>query len=81
MLKRDELNDPQSCLSRAHDDEMTFVLLARDPAAPVAVRAWLAERVRLGLNRLGDLEINEAEAIASIMDVARELIRSRRPRN
>ena len=40
MLKRDELTNPDSCMSRAHDDEMMFVLLGRDPAAAVAVRAW-----------------------------------------
>lgn len=33
MRKRDELNDPESCLNRARDDEQTFVLLGRDAAA------------------------------------------------
>ncbi len=48
MLKRDELADPTSCLNRARDDEMTFVLLGRDAAAPAAIRAWAEERIRLG---------------------------------
>lgn len=50
MLKRDELTDPNSCLSRAKDDEMCFVLLGRDYAAPLAIVAWIDERIRLGKN-------------------------------
>lgn len=33
MIKRDEVSNPNSCLNRAKDDEMVFVLLARDEAA------------------------------------------------
>ena len=62
MRKRDELTDPRSCLSRARDDEWTFVLLGRDRAAPVAVRAWIEERIRLGKNQRDDPQIVEAEA-------------------
>lgn len=61
MRKRDELTDPTSCMSRARDDEWTFVLLGRDPAAVVAVRAWIEERVRLGKNRRDDPQIVGAE--------------------
>jgi hypothetical protein len=61
MRKRDELTDPNSCMSRARDDEWTFVLLGRDVAAGVAVRAWIEERVRLGKNRRDDPQIVEAE--------------------
>jgi hypothetical protein len=43
MRKRDELTDPTSCMSRARDDEQTFVLLGRDTAAPATVRAWIEE--------------------------------------
>jgi hypothetical protein len=60
VRKRDELTDPNSCMSRARDDEWTFVLLGRDPAAPAAVRAWIEERVRLGKNRREDSQIAEA---------------------
>ena len=42
MKKTDELADPTSCLNKARDDERLFVLLARDPAAPVTIRAWVA---------------------------------------
>lgn len=61
MRKRDELTDPRSCMSRARDDEMTFVLLGRDAAAPAAVRAWIAERIRLGKNSPADEQIIEAQ--------------------
>lgn len=61
MRKRDELTDPTSCMSRARDDEMTFVLLGRDRAAPAAVRAWIEERVRLGKNTRADAQILDAE--------------------
>lgn len=60
MRKRDELTNPASCMSRARDDEWTFVLLGRDLAAPVAVRAWISERLRLGKNKHGDAQIVEA---------------------
>jgi hypothetical protein len=61
MRKRDELTDPNSCMSKARDDEWTFVLLGRDKAAPAAVRAWIAERIRLGKNKPDDAQIVEAE--------------------
>lgn len=61
MRKRQELTDPNSCMSRAKDDEMTFVLLGRDLAATGAVRAWIKERIRLGKNEPGDPQIAEAE--------------------
>lgn len=61
MRKRDELTNPASCMSRASDNEWTFVLLGRDVAAPAAVRAWIEERIRLGKNRRDDAQIAEAE--------------------
>jgi len=64
MIKREELSNPQSCMSRAKEDEMTFVLLGRDAAAPAAIRAWIKERVRLGKNREGDAQIVEARECA-----------------
>lgn len=71
MRKRDELNSPAGCMARARDDEMTFVLLGRDAAAPYAIRAWIAERVRLGKNRPDDPQIVEAEECARIMESER----------
>lgn len=64
MLKRDEVADPRSCLNKAAADEVLFVLLGRDRAAPATIRAWVAERVRLGLNQVGDQQLVEALATA-----------------
>lgn len=64
MIKSRELLDPASCLSKARDDELLFVLLARDPAAPVAIEAWVNERIRLGKNTANDAQIAEALACA-----------------
>jgi hypothetical protein len=60
VRKRDELSDPNSCLNRAREDEWTFVLLGRDPAAPAAVLAWVAERIRIGKNGPFDAQVVEA---------------------
>jgi hypothetical protein len=59
-------------MSKALDDEMTFVLLGRDRAAPVAIRAWIAERIRLGKNQPNDDQIIEAEVCAIVMEAERE---------
>jgi hypothetical protein len=67
MIKRDEIENPKSCFNRALDEERIFVLLARDPAAPIAIRAWVAERIRLGKNRSGDDQIREALDCANLM--------------
>jgi hypothetical protein len=68
MRKRDELTDPTSCLNRARADEWLFILLGRDRAAPVAVRAWIEERIRSGKNTRADAQIVEAEAwIAAVL--------------
>lgn len=68
MLKRDETALPDSCWNRANPDEMVFVLLARDPAAPAAIRAWCAERVRIGKNKPGDAKLANAELCAVRME-------------
>ncbi len=60
MKKRDEITNPLSCLNKARDHEMLFVLLARDAAAPATVRFWIAERIRLRLNTEGEAQIQEA---------------------
>lgn len=61
MIKREELTNPNSCMSKARENEMTFVLLGRDVAAPLAIRAWIEERVRIGKNAFDDPQILEAE--------------------
>lgn len=67
MIKIQEIADSRSCLNKARDDEMLFVLLGRDPAAPVAIRVWCAERIRLGKNQPGDPQIVEAMQAADRM--------------
>ena len=71
MLKRLEISTPTSCLNKCRDDERLFVLLARDPAAPVAIRAWVAERIRLGKNTVTDPQIVEAIDCAAHMETER----------
>lgn len=71
MKKRYELSDPNSCTSRAGIDEMMFVLLERDAAAPMAIRTWAAERIRLGRNTAKDPQIIEALACATAMEESR----------
>lgn len=68
MRKKDELSKARTCMQNAHPNEMTFVLLSRDAAAPVAIRAWVAERLRLGKNKKGDKQIVEALACAQTME-------------
>ena len=72
MTKRDELTNPHSCMSKARDGEMTFVLLGRDVAAPAAIRAWIDERIRLGKNSSDDSQIREALECIDAMEIDRE---------
>lgn len=68
MRKIEEAINPTSCLNKAFDHEMLFVLLGRDPAAPVAIRAWITERLRLRRNNPNDAQIVEALNVADIME-------------
>ncbi len=76
MRKRDELADPRSCLNRAHDDEMCFVLLGRDVAATAAVEAWIDARIKHGKNKWNDPQIAEAcqwvETVLAEQRIARQ---------
>ncbi len=68
MRKKDELTREHTCMQNAHPEEMTFVLLSRDIAAPAAIRAWVAERLRLGKNINTDPQITEAQECARVME-------------
>ncbi len=68
MRKKDELSREHTCMQHAHAEEMVFVLLSRDAAAPVAVRAWVAERLRLGKNVETDAQIVDAIECARVME-------------
>lgn len=74
MLKRDEIEHTKSCFNKASDGERLFVMLARDPAAPVAIRAWIAERLRIGKNTASDEQIREAFECAALMEMERSEI-------
>lgn len=76
MIKSDVIDNPQACLNTAYDQEHLFILLARDPAAPVAIRAWITERLRLGRNKPGDEQIREAYECAALMELQRSEITS-----
>lgn len=68
MRKKDELSKDYTCMSSAHPEEMTFVLLGRDAAAPNAIRWWVAERLRTRKNIETDQQIIEALACANTME-------------
>jgi hypothetical protein len=67
MRKLDEIGIPTSCLNKAKDRELLFVLIGRDAAAPHTIREWALERIRRGLNKRTDQQIKEALAIADQM--------------
>lgn len=64
MTRREEITDINSCFNRANNDEMLFILMGRDIAAPGTVLSWVLERVRLGKNKMSDPQILEALAWA-----------------
>ena len=71
MMKRCELSETGSCFNKAHDDEIIFVLLARDAASPATIRAWCAERARFGKNTWDDPQIKEALHCSDAMESQR----------
>lgn len=56
------------CYANARDDEEMFILLARDSCAPSVIRFWCAERIRVGKNKLSDVQIIEAMECAKRME-------------
>ena len=68
MKKKHELADPTSCLSRAKDNEILFILLERDDAAPETIRFWINTRIGMGKNKAGDNQMVEAERCANAME-------------
>jgi hypothetical protein len=71
MRKVDELSQPTSCLNKAKDNEMLFVLLGRDRAAADTVRFWCQMRVKYKKNAPDDPQIREALACANTMEEER----------
>jgi hypothetical protein len=68
MLKRIELSNPKSCLNRAADDEMIFVLRGCDVTTPKTIRFWISERIKAGKNKPTDVQIIEADSIALVIE-------------
>ena len=68
MTKSDEIEFPDSCWNRARDDELVFVLLGRDAAAPETIRFWARLRKKLGLNTDYSDQIMSARALALLME-------------
>lgn len=71
MRKRDELTDPNSCMSRADINEMVFVLITRDEDAPDTIRDWIKRKIKRGKNP-DDPKLLNAEECARIMEAERE---------
>lgn len=67
-MRRDlEACSPSSCWNKARGNELVFVLLGRDPAAPAAIRAWCEARIKGGHNLATDAQITEALDLADAM--------------
>lgn len=71
MKKSDEISHENSCFNRAGQDEIMFVLLARDEAAPDTIRMWVRERISRGKNEPHDEQILEALQCARFMEIQR----------
>lgn len=68
MRKYDEVNNPDSCLNRAQQNEMIFTLRGHDVCSPETIRDWCARRILRGKNKPNDIQITEALACADIME-------------
>jgi hypothetical protein len=60
MTKRQEIDDPNSCLNRGPDEELKFVIRDVDITAPATVREWCRLRCLYGKNTPKDPQITEA---------------------
>lgn len=82
MIKKLEVENPNSCLNRAQLDEPLFVLRANDPLAPKLVREW-AEQYLIEKRAQGELttahreKYNKALFCAQGMEVWYSLNRPR----
>lgn len=68
MKKKDEISFQGSCLNQANDDELIFILRAKDLAAPDTIRTWVGLRLERGKNQPFDAQILEALDCAAEMD-------------
>jgi hypothetical protein len=73
MLRKNEIESPNSCLNNAGDDEPIFVLKSTDELAPVVVREWADRYYRSkvaqgGLTPKQQAKYEEALGLADQMD-------------
>ncbi len=61
--RRGNLENPKSCWNKARSEEMTFIILGRDPAAAATLQAWIDERLRLHLNKEDDEQIKQVRVL------------------
>ena len=78
MRRWEEATSPSSCINKAQENEMVFVLLSRDKAAPEAIRAWVRTRIEIGLNNRTDYQITEALNTANTMEIEQPLFSTER---
>jgi hypothetical protein len=69
------------CYHAAADDEPMFVLLARDPAAPILVEMWCALRKSGGLSFEGQPSAKDEAKIAEAKGCAEAMREWRRSRH
>ena len=67
------------CYANADPDEPMFIVLGRDAAAPIAIRAWIDQRIASGKNKPDDEQIVEAREIADAMEQYRTQRAARNP--
>lgn len=64
---------PICCAAKAEALEPTFTLLGRDAAARAAIVRWIEARIELGLNELGDEQIQSAIVLSGeVAEYARQ---------
>lgn len=61
MIKANEVSNPNSCLNKAHEKELIFVIREADAAAADTIAFWIKRRMELGLNDEGDDKLYEAK--------------------
>lgn len=66
MRKIQEIENPESCLNRAEDDEPLFVIRAKDKVSASVVRSWAEWASLSGAHE--PEKIQEARAIAEDME-------------
>lgn len=65
MTKREELSNPASCLNKAAEDEIIFVLRSTDKLSPRLVRAWAEAAAMYGC---APEKVAEARLCADMME-------------